>query len=225
MKLITKSMMAVCLLGLGLEPAMAQTFGTGHKVGLEFRTDLQMNNSSLDSDEDINDDTKSTKFTFARNRMRFSGNLNEVTSYFVRLRFDRTFDGSGSIDNTGNGLNLMYLDRKITPELTFRVGKIGKKEGSWEADYSGMDVYQYSFLDSKRIGDAIGHSGAELSYKVAGQVLTVQLLNSDFPSSAGQKNQKNFAFNFGWNGDIANGMIKPIITGGTYPSTKQKNFH
>ncbi len=208
MKLFSKLLLAILMIGLAFEPLMAHE-GT---IGLEFRTDLEFNSSDRDSDDDPNGDDQVTKFNIARARMNFRGTLNDTTSYRARVRFNRAAERN-EFDNTSDMLQYWYLDRKLSSALKLRVGKQFTVMGSWENDYSGMDQYHYSEGPVRAVYD----TGASLHVSFASQTVLFQLFNSPFQ----QTNQSTLGFNLAWYGDIANGLISPIASFTVLPSAEQ----
>lgn len=214
MKVARKLLLAALMVGMGYAPAMA----VDTSIGLEFRTDLQFNDSSKDDDEDPNEETKSTKFNIARARMNFKGKINDDTSYRARIRFDRSM-AANSFDNASSGMDYWYIDRKLGNGLSLRLGKQFAMWGSIENDYSGMDVYQYSETNNeKSTSNAVG---AGLSLDVGPHNFNLQVLNGQDKEA----NQDVFNINLAYYGNLELGAVElqPIVTYSMFPTTAQKD--
>ena len=215
MKAAKKMILTAAMIGMGMAPAMAQE----HTLGLEFRTDLEINNSDRDSDLDPNEEDQNLKFNVARADINFSGQINEATSYRALVRLNRSTEENAS-DNASEALQYWYLDRKLGKSLNLRVGKVFVLNGSVENDYSVMDQYIYSAGNDEL--PSFYATGAELSYSFADQTISVQALNS----GADQTNQEALNFNAAWYGNLGSDKavkLEPIVTYGISPSTKQED--
>lgn len=219
MKLSQKLLLAAGAMSLAI-PAYAQDFNPKQPdLGLEFRVDFVSNNSDKDEDfysEVANDEDKTTKFVFARNRINLKGKINETTSYRIRLRYDKAGSGTNSFDKTDEGLDKMYVTRKVNDNISITVGKNAPTILSMENDYSGMDQYHYSQTNGEALG---GNTGVTVSADVADQTLVFELKNSGFD----QDNQQTFAMNLAWYGNLMGGMITPIVSFSSIPSEKQES--
>lgn len=221
MKLYSKLLLSLGFLGLSLSPASADVLkmtGSDHRFGLEFRTDYVSNSAELDGDAedaDFNDDSKKSAFEIQRARLNVRGNINDLTSYRIRLNLRASSDGAGKTDGTGSFLNRAFLNRKLTDTITLQVGKYGMTRMAIEDWQDGADQYYYSELGNVVPSSDI--TGANLQVALMG-TLYLQIGNNPF----NEKNQNSYQTGIAWAGNLMDGMLEPILSYTMISHTEQK---
>ncbi len=106
---------------------------------------------------------------------------------------------------------------------TFTVGKQSVQFGTFEYDYNPADIYQgtmaFNDLDAYK-------TGVNVAYKFLGQVMNLQLVNSDAPQFASEEYKKKaLAMNILWEGDLLRGVIKTRCAYGAFQHEKTKFYN
>lgn len=231
----------------------AQAFAAdypNHHFGVGIRTDLKFNNSDVKPNK--NKENKSNEFGIEYLRLNFAGDLTPQTSYRVRFHLNRdtnprpnsyavTWKGAGPDGLTGtaatnaddvyevnasgatnkegvsSAVDYAYLTHNLNDNFAVRAGKF-----FWngvcgrEGDYNGEDVYFYSDACNQT---AFYKTGIGFMPMFSGQTLVLAITNGD----TSQSNHRNFGYGVTWYGDIADGMIQPIVAYAVDPSTEQKD--
>lgn len=105
---------------------------------------------------------------------------------------------------------------------TFTAGKQSVQFGTFEYDYNPADIYQptmaFNDLDAYK-------TGINVAYKFLGQVLNLQVVNSDAPQFASEEyKNKALAVNVLWEGNLFNDMIKTRWAYGAFQHSKTKFY-
>lgn len=186
-----------------------------HSFGLYWRSDLQINSS--DDKADKNDEEDSMKFANNTTRLNFTGPLDDMTSYRVRFRLGRTGDASNDIENHSSQVDYAYIDRKIMGDHKIRMGKFFfHGSGGREGDYAGQDVYLYSLAGQATTAYRLG---VGFMPSIAGQNFVLSVVNG---ADLGEKNHSQLGYGAAWWGNIADGMVQPIVSYAMLNSTEQK---
>jgi len=163
-------------------------------------------------------DVKSQGYTVKTARMSVSGDLSDSLSYVVRLDVKDALytDDSAGPDTSIAALERAYIDQRLLPGLVLRLGRFPMMTLSIESDYSSMDRYYDSYiLGVVAYKVAPITTGADLSYTVAGQTLTLQSTNGvQEVSGPGRGAQKggDLSWAVGYRGRLLGGIVRPIIS-------------
>ena len=121
--------------------------------------DFRFESLSRDFDNDTNTAgvPDGWKMYFNRIRIDFKGDLNEMISYRLRFRFDKTFGASNERDKVGEWVDFAYVTHKMSDMFALTVGKYGTDIGGYEAAMSA-DRYAMSGI--------FGNPGSSAGYLV-----------------------------------------------------------
>lgn len=209
--------LAIALSAVAVTPAFAADY-PNHQFGLDLRTDLVFNDS--DEKPNKNKEKKSSHFKTKAIRLNFQGDLTDQTAYRVRYRLNKETDpkagGATDKDDVPDAVDYAYLTHKVNDSFSVRGGKF-----FWlgncgrEGDYAGQDNYLYS----DGCGGIDFRTGVGLMPTFAGQSFVLSVVNGD----ESEANHANFGYGLTWYGDIAGGMIQPIVSYGLLPNTERKD--
>ena len=203
------------------------------KPGFQLRID------SLGVHKTVDDAPTTDSQTFDVKTARFglTGDLGEGISYTLRLDMKNAFFGSETVgaDRSIAALDRAYLEHKVCEGVSFRLGRMPFFSLSIENDYSSIDQYFYSYT-SDYVGRYLTpiNAGADLTATMAGQSIVLQAANGLQEGTAkedkGTQKGENVNLALGYRGNLANGMVKPIISynrfsrirGGTEPNRDDK---
>jgi len=189
-------LMALFMLGSGLFAGEKTP-----KIEVNWRLDAVKN--------DTDDKTKTYgtgegfKFQIPYIRFGVKGVFDESLSYRARFRLNKTLAKGTNGDETGQGLDYAYVDKKINGDLKLRIGKQALYHGGWEAAISSKE--EYSFSANSFSYYAVGVAAF---YQIAAQNLIFQVLNNGNDS----KNQSTPLYGVSWSSVFFNGVINPIAT-------------
>lgn len=116
-----------------------------------------------------------------------------------------------------------WLAFDLGKKWTFTVGKQSVQFGTFEYDYNPADIYQgtmaFNDLDAYK-------TGLNVAYRFKGQVMNLQVVNSDAPQFASEKyKNKALAINALWEGDLFNGVVKTRCAYGAFQHEKTKFYN
>ncbi len=171
-------------------------------LGMDARIGYLQN----DNDFDKTGEAKETAFKAERFRLRSAGNLSETFSYNFHLNMLKTSTAPNESD-ASSFIDLFMLHHQLTPELKLSFGKFITFLGGREWDYNGADQYQYSYFGWNNA--PANRVGVQASYKWMGQDFVLQVANGD---ESTQNRQQSYWI--GWNGNLMEGKILPIIAYG-----------
>lgn len=187
------------------------------RLDLEFRTDAEWKKS--ESKYDVSRGEPTLRFTIERVHLNIRGTMSEDIKYRLRVGFNETFESRS--DGSGIGLEYWYVNQKLTPSLSWRLGKQFVLQGGREGSYNSMDVYGYSLIGEhiRKLYD-VGISGIyEMNVEAATrQAFIVQIVNQ---LNGGHEDQRSLSYNFAWYGRIADGLMEPIIQFGQFSKSEE----
>ena len=162
---------------------------------------------------DVQKTTKpnSSNFNFDYLRTKFSGELTPSVKYVLTTNLLK----ADQANDTNEGISKMISEGYVTKTFSFGTQmSFGRKTtiiGGREYDYSSSDLYSTSyFYDATPSPYAMGIT---LAHEVAGQTFRAQYINGNKTvSTTGTASQSKFGYALEWNGNLMDGMIKPIIS-------------
>lgn len=115
-----------------------------------------------------------------------------------------------------------WLAFDIGKHWTITAGKQSVQFGTFEYDYNPADIYvgtmAFDDLDAYK-------TGVNVAYKVAGQTLNLQVVNSDAPQFANDEyKNKALAANFLWEGSLFSDVVKTRWGYGAFQHDKKKFY-
>lgn len=152
----------------------------------------------------------------------FAGEIVPGIRYRVRHRLNKPTEPlregfSGATDHAW-----VAFDFGARKEWTIMAGKQSVQFGTFEYDYNPADIYLptmcFNDLDAYK-------TGVNVAYRFAGQVLNLQVINSDSPQFASEEyKDKALAANLLWEGSLLDGMVKTRWAYGLFQHTSDKFF-
>ncbi len=147
-------------------------------------------------------------FNMEQLRIEARGNVNSWLSYRWRQRLNRTADGSNSVDNLPDAIDVAGIGLQLSPKFGMFIGKQGAAFGGIEYDLNPIEIYQYAqFLE--RTGSFF--TGVNFNYAFnAKHELNFQIVNNRTEGTAQElygvddiKEAKvPFIYSLNWNGEL-----------------------
>lgn len=143
----------------------------------------------------------------------------------IRYRFRHRFNKPQTPlvrDNYSSATDHAWLAFDIGEDWTLTVGKQTLQLGTFEYDYNGADLYLPTLIN----GDFDMYAtGVNAAYKFAGQVMNLQITNSNVSQFASEEyKNKAFAMNVLWQGSLFNDLWKTRWGYGLYQHDKKKFY-
>lgn len=196
------------------ETKAAATYPTA-KPGFHLRLDSLGTHSKT---EDQPTEDKQT-FNIRTARISLTGELMEGVAYYLRLDMRNAFYTSEfqGQDSAIGALDRAYIEQKICDNFLMHFGRLPFFALSVENDYSSIDVYFTSYLNDYMNKTILPiNAGFDAVASMAGHSLTFQAANgyqeSTVAAEKGSQKGENINTSIGYRGNIANGMVKPIVT-------------
>lgn len=168
--------------------------------------------------------SKTDQSSFRGNTVKvwFEGEIIPGFRYRVRHRLN-TPQNALYRDNYSSATDQAYFEIDAGKNLTFRVGKQAVQFGTFEFDYNAADVYLYTMtyndLDAYK-------TGVNVAYRVAGQTLNFEVVNSDAPQFATDKyKNKSLAGLFLWEGSLFNNVFRTRYGYGAFQHDASKYYN
>lgn len=182
-------------------------------IMIDTRVDLQ---TEFDKDKLENASFRGQTF-----RVWFAGEIIPGIRYRVRHRFNKP-QTPLIRDNYSSATDQAWLAFDIK-DWTITVGKQSMQLGTFEYDYNGADIYLSTMVN----GDIdLYKTGINVAYRFAGQVMNLQVVNSDAPQFASDKyKNKAFAMNILWEGDLFEKVLKTRWGYGVFQHSKKKFYN
>lgn len=182
-----------------------------YKAMLESHTnDNEVSGTTYTPDADS---TTDMKFTLDVAKLYVRGKYNDKLSYTLRLNQLKGDDG-----------DLVKADRiqlhyKINDTFSLTMGRMWVLMGTIEQDYSTLDIFHFS--ETYQPVDTA--DGVQFEIAHGDHWFGFQVLNADTRDCAGdagltQQEKDNFIMTAYWSGSFANGMVKPIVSYGMFPT-------
>ncbi len=155
-------------------------------------------------------------------RLWLVGEIIPGIRYRIRHRFNKP-QAPLIRDNYSSATDQAWLAFDIGKTWTITAGKQSMQLGTFEYDYNGADIYQSTMVN----GDIdMYKTGVNVSYKFSGQILNLQVVNSDAPQFANEEyKNKAFAINVLWEGNLLNKMLRTRWGYGAFQHSKSKFYN
>ena len=169
----------------------------------------------------LNGDLENRTFRANILKLWLVGDITPSIHYRVRQRLNTP--QTSLRDNYSIATDQAWVSFDIDPKWTITVGKQAVQFGTFEYDYSGADVYLetmiYNDLDDSK-------TGVNVAYRIAGQTMNVQVVNSDAPQFASDEyKNKALAINLLWVGSLLDGKVKTRWGYGAFQHTESKFYN
>jgi len=183
-------------------------------IMIDTRVDLQ---TVIDNGEVDNAGFRGQTF-----RLWLAGEIIPGIRYRVRHRFNKPQEPLIR-DNYASATDQAWLAFDIGKKWTLTVGKQSMQLGTFEYDYNGADIYQSTMVN----GDIdMYKTGLNAAFKFAGQVMNLQVVNSDATQFATEDyKNKAFSVNVLWEGHLFRDMLKTRWGYGAFQHSKTKFYH
>lgn len=189
--------------------------------------DDKMLNIMIDTRVDLqttfeNGDVDNAGFRGQTFRFWLAGEIVPGFRYRVRHRFNKP-QTPLIRDNYSSATDQAWLAFDIGKKWTLTAGKQSMQLGTFEYDYNGADIYQSTMVN----GDIdMYKTGVNAAFKFAGQVMNLQVVNSDAPQFATEDyKNKAFSVNLMWQGSLFNETLKTRWGYGAFQHSKTKFYH
>ena len=161
-----------------------------------LRTDMR---ADFNSEQDV------TNFTARPAVLALSFDMGSKFSFFGRYRFD--FPTTLQLDGTPESLIAFNVQYKPTDRWRFVIGKQTMLYGSYEFDYSPINVFYYSMLGNHLQSFV---TGAAAHYMAGKQELAVQVSKVTDGDFVWNDNPTGWNTTLYYAGNIGNGFYKPL---------------
>lgn len=186
-----------------------------NKTGFQLRAE-STSTTSQDGDAPARN---AQSFNIKTARMVMSGDVTESASYTLRLDVKNALFEKSTVgaDTSIAALDRAYIEQRLGEGLTVRIGRLPITALSIENDYSSMDRYYESLIDYVLTYQILTiTTGASVSYSVAGQTFSFDIFNGFNDTTTGfalaRQKGENLSLALAWRGNLAGGMVKPLIS-------------
>ncbi len=180
-------------------------------VMLDTRTDFQV---------DVQDgDVTNSSFQAQTVKFWFVGEIIPGVRYRLRHRLNKP-QSALPREGYSAATDQMWIALDAGKNWTFTVGKQSVQFGTFEYDYNPADIYTgtmcFNDLDAYKVG-------VNVAYKIAGQTLNLQIINSDATQFASDEYAKKaLAGLFLWEGHLFDGLLGTRWGYGAFQHDKKK---
>lgn len=183
-------------------------------IMLDTRVDFQTSIQNGDVDE--------MSFKGQTFKLWLVGEIVPGIRYRVRHRFNKSQDAFPR-EGYSAATDQAWLAFDIGKQWTITAGKQSVQLGTYEYDYNPADIY----LPTMVYNDFDGYkTGVNVAYKFAGQVLNLQVVNSDEPQFASEEyKNKAMAVNVLWEGSLFKDVLKTRWGYGAFQHEKDKFYN
>lgn len=188
-------------------------FAGDHTINIVGRTSLVYK----DNDVKKTQVPSSSSFNIDFLRTMFAGSISPTVKYYVSADLLSANGSSDSVDGTSAFVDEAFATKAFGQGTSLTLGKKAVLIGGREYDYYNYDRYTSSAFFAATPANQVGLT---LAHEIAGQTFMAQYFNGNKdngktgvvdgttqPINA----QSKFGYAIAWNGNIANGLIKPII--------------
>ena len=182
-----------------------------------------MVDTRMDVQAEITDnESNSAGFRAQTFRLWLAGEIIPGVRYRIRHRFNKP-QTPLIRDNYSVATDQAWVALDAGKDWTFTIGKQSVQLGTFEYDYNGADIYLSTMVN----GDFdLYKMGVNVAYKFAGQMMNLQVVNSDAPQFASEAyKDKAFAINLLWQGNLLNETLKTRWGYGLFQHSKKKFYN
>ena len=187
----------------------AGAFAGEHTINAVGRTGWVYKDNDVKKTETVS----SSSFNIDYLRTTFAGTVNPSVTYSLAVDLLGDSSSPDVVDGTSSLIDEAFITKTFSQGTSFTFGKKAVLIGGREYDYSDYDRYTNSAFYEATPETQVG---ATLSHEIAGQTLMAQYFNGNKDNGKTDSNgkinaQSKFGYALAWYGDIASGLIKPIV--------------
>lgn len=179
----------------------ANVFAGDHTINAVGRTGWKY------TDNDSTTVANSSSFNMDYLRTTFAGAVTPSVKYYLTVDLLGS-TGNDSVDGTPTLVDEAFVTRSFATGTALTFGKKTVFVGGREFDYLNFDRYSLSRFYNATPANQVGLTATQ---EVAGQTLIAQYFNGNKQNGTGANAQSKFGYAVGWNGNLMDGMIKPIV--------------
>jgi hypothetical protein len=185
----------------------ASVFAGDHTINAVGRTGFKYKDNDV---KKIPTARNSSSFNVDFLRTNFAGSVSPSVKYFIAADLLGNSNSVDSVDNTSPVVNEAFITKTFSTGTSVSIGKKAIFVGGREYDYYLYDIYTESAF---HFATPSNQAGLTVAHDIAGQTFTAQYFNGNKNNGQGTtvNAQSKFGYSVGWYGNIANGMIKPIV--------------
>jgi hypothetical protein len=150
----------------------------------------------------------SSSMNFDYLRTTFAGVVTPSVKYYLTTDLLAASGANDTVDGTSAFIDEAFLTKTFSFGTSLMLGKKAVAAGGREYDYLNFDRYTTSYYFQATPANQVG---ATLSHEVAGQTLILQAFNGNKKNGTTANAQSKYGYAAVWNGNLLNGMIKPIV--------------
>lgn len=197
-----KRLSAVAMLATLLS---TNVFGGDHSINAEGRVGW------IYKDNDVKKTGVSNSSSFSIDYLRttFAGSVTPSVKYF--LTTDLLGEtGNDAVDGTSTLIDEAFVTKTFAQGTSLTLGKKAVFIGGREYDYLNSDRYSASYFYAATPANQVGLT---VAHEIASQTFMAQYFNGNKDNGKGTTTnaQSKFGYAVGWYGDLANGLLKPIV--------------
>jgi hypothetical protein len=184
----------------------ANAFAGDHTLNAAARTGWIYKNNDVKKTGLSN----SSSFNIDYLRTTFAGAVSPYVKYFLTVDL-LGLTGNDVVDGTPTLIDEAFATKTFSFGTAATIGKKAVLIGGREYDYLNYDRYTTSFFYQATPANQVGLT---LSQEIAGQTFMAQYFNGNKDNGKGATTtnaQSKFGYAVGWNGNLLNSMIRPIV--------------
>lgn len=178
-------------------------FAGDHTINAVGRTAL------VYKDNDSTTTANSSSFNMDYLRTTFAGVVQPSVKYYLTVDLLGA-TSNDAVDGTATLIDEAFVSKTFSFGTTASIGKKAVLIGGREYDYLNFDRYTTSAFYTAAPANQVGLS---LAHEIAGQTFMAQYFNGNKNNAKATtvNAQSQFGYSVGWNGNLLEGMIKPIV--------------
>ncbi|MDD4972883.1 MAG: porin [Bacteriovorax sp.] len=153
--------------------------------------------------------SNSSSFNLDYLRTTLAGAVSPSVKYFLTVDL-LGLTGNDTVDGTPTLIDEAFVTKTFSFGTSATLGKKAVLIGGREYDYLNYDRYTTSFFYQ---ATPVNQVGLTFSQEIAGQTFMAQYFNGNKDNGKGTATnaQSKFGYAVGWNGNLLNSMIRPIV--------------
>lgn len=182
----------------------ANAFAGDHTINAAGRTGW----TYKDNDVKKTGTSNSSSFNIDYLRTTFSGVVTPSVKYLLTTDLLAANGASDDVDGTSHFIDEAFVTKTFAQGTSVTIGKKAVFIGGREYDYLNYDRYSRSaFYDATPANQV----GVTVAHEIVGQNFMAQYFNGNKNNGKTVNAQSKYGYSVGWYGNIANGLIKPIV--------------
>lgn len=175
-----------------------------------INTDARMGWNYKDNDVKKTGTQNSSSFNVDYLRTTFAGAVTPSVKYNLILELLGDTSTTDAVDGTSSLIEEAFITKTFSTATSVTIGKKPVFVGGREYDHMEYDVYTYSAFYNATPENQVGVTVAQ---ELMGQTFSLQYFNGNKTNGTNPavNAQSKYGYAVGWNGDLLNGMIMPIV--------------